>query len=488
MRHEEHSAWTDLNTLLGRILVAVIALAVLLFLTACSEPAREGTETEMPTPQTLGGPRFTPRPVQTETPAGTATNPQNTRQRVQSTPASPRTRIPETPTVVKTGDAGRPSGKASELLNGATWVLVSLDGRPVIEDTYLFLRVDGNTLEGFDGCNSLWGKREDGTPIGKADGTFSGRQFGGTAIGCLNPVEVQAERYQNALVDAERFRATRDRLEILDRAGKVRLVFTRLEDLPGHAADLSGTQWRLVYDGDGVVQDSKFTLFFLQDGLGAGTTSCRDLVTAYKTRKERINFHTTGMIGSHAGCPAGSMRPEARFGDDLSYANEYSVEEGDGRSLLHFRTSRGRALTFEELPNPTHSIQGIEWRLTAFIEPPEEGPGLLPMRTRDATPGTEVTLTFEENGLRGSTGCNSYESGTPMGPDGKREPIVLQDGSVTQDREMKVTERGCPETPGVMEQERRFLELLPLIRRVQVSGDRLAIHTEPGVFLLFRAG
>ena len=59
MRHEEHSAWTDLNTLLGRILVAVIALAVLLFLTSCSEPAREGTETEMPTPETLGRPALT---------------------------------------------------------------------------------------------------------------------------------------------------------------------------------------------------------------------------------------------------------------------------------------------------------------------------------------------------------------------------------------------------------------------------------------------
>ena len=103
----------------------------------------------------------------------------------------------------------------------------------VIDDTYLFLRVDGNVMEGFDGCNSLWGRREDGTPIAKADGTFSGRQFGGTDIGCPDPVEVQAERYQNALVDGDRFRATRGQLEILDRAGNVRLVFTKQEELPG---------------------------------------------------------------------------------------------------------------------------------------------------------------------------------------------------------------------------------------------------------------
>ena len=97
-----------------------------------------------------------------------------------------------------------------------------------------------------------------------------------------------------------------------------------------------------------------------------------------------------------------------------------------------------------------------------------------------------MTLQFDETGLRGSTGCNSYVSSTRKGTDGKRQPAVREDGSVAQDRETTVKERGCPETPQVMEQEKRFVELLPLIRSVQVFGDRLAIHTEPGVFLLFQ--
>ena len=54
------------------------------------------------------------------------------------------------------------------------------------------------------------------------------------------------------------------------------------------------------------------------------------------------------------------------------------------------------------------------------------------------------------------------------------------------DREMTVTDRNCPKTPGIVEQERRFVKLLLLIKRVQVFGDRLAIHTEPGLFLLFQ--
>ena len=487
MRHEKRSMWRYLNTRRGRILVAVITLAVLLFLTACSGPARMETEAGPPSVAAPGGITVTPLLMQTESSAEDATARPSSLRRIQTTPVSSMTRIPATEVDLGTEDAGPSYSQASELLNGATWVLASLDGRSVIDDTYLFLRVDGNVIEGFDGCNSLWGRHEDGTPIAKADGTFSGRQFGGTAIGCPDPIVFQAERYQNALVDGERFRATRDRLEILDRGGDVRLVFTRQEDLPGHAADLPGTQWRLLYDGNEIFDGSEFILAFLTDGLGAGTTSCRDFFTVYRTEKERINFHTTGMIGSTDGCPAGSGNPEGRFTTDLSYAKEYSVEEGHGQGLLHFRTSRGGALTFEQLPRAIDGIQGVEWRLTAFVESPGKGPELLPARNWDAIPGVDVTLQYDETGLRGSTGCSSYVSSTRKGTDGKREPAVLADGSVAQDRETTVTEKGCPETPQVMEQENRFVELLPLIRRVQVFGDHLAIHTEPGVFLLFHA-
>ena len=487
MRHEERSMGRYLNTRRGLVLVALITLAVLMFPTACSGPAKMETEAGPSPVAAPGGITVTPLPMQTESSAEDATARPSTRRRIQTTPMSSMAGIPATVVDLGTEDTGPSSSQASELLNGATWVLASLDGRSVIDGTYLFLRVDGNVIEGFDGCNSLWGRHEDGTPIAKADGTFSGRQFGGTDMGCLDPILFQAERFQNALLNGVRFRATRDRLEILDRTGDVRLLFTRQEDLPGHAADLPGTQWRLLHDGNETFVGSEFILAFLEDGLAAGTTPCRDFFTAYRTEKEKINFHTFGMIGSTDGCLTGSSNPEGRLTTDLSHADEYSVEEGHGQSLLHFRTSRGRALTLEQLPQAIDGIQGVEWWLTALVESPGEGPELLPARKRDAIPGVDVTLQYDETGLFGSTGCNCYVSNTRKGTDGKREPAVREDGSVAQDRETTVTEKGCPETPQAMEQEMRFVELLPLIRRVQVFGDRLAIHTEPGVFLLFRA-
>ena len=125
-------------------------------------------------------------------------------------------------------------------------------------------------------------------------------------------------------------------------------------------------------------------------------------------------------------------RAGSPFTTDLSYANEYSVEEGHGQSLLHFRTSRGRALTFEQLPRAIDGIQGVEWRLTAFVESPGKGPELLPVGNWDAIPGVDVTLQYEGTGLRGSTGCNSYVSSTRKVTDGKLEPTVREDGSVAQ--------------------------------------------------------
>ena len=133
MRHQKRSMWRDLNTRRGRILVAVITLAVLLFLTACSEPARMETEARPPSVAAPGGITVTPLPMQIESSAEDATARPSTRRRIQTTPVSSMTRIPATEVDLGTEDA---SSQASALLNGATWVLASLDGRSVIDDTY----------------------------------------------------------------------------------------------------------------------------------------------------------------------------------------------------------------------------------------------------------------------------------------------------------------------------------------------------------------
>ena len=78
--------WKYLNTLRVRLFVAVIVLAVLLFLTACSEPPAP--------PATPKEANSTPVPPQTESSAGNAAASQGSRQRTPTTPEPTSTSLP----------------------------------------------------------------------------------------------------------------------------------------------------------------------------------------------------------------------------------------------------------------------------------------------------------------------------------------------------------------------------------------------------------
>ena len=104
-----------------------------------------------------------------------------------------------------------------------------LDGSPLIEGTFAWLKVDGHTYSGFDGCNTFGGKSEDGTPVASADGEFTIPPAVSTLIGCEFPHGImdQADSYLELLKHGERFRVVDDLLEILDEGGEARLVFVR---------------------------------------------------------------------------------------------------------------------------------------------------------------------------------------------------------------------------------------------------------------------
>ena len=131
--------------------------------------------------------------------------------------------------------------------------LESLNGDPIVEDTFVTLKLDRDWLGGFDGCNSFGGRTEGGKPITDADGTFSAPTgIGKTLVECRsNDALQQANAYDKALTEAENFRLVGDRLEMLDSAGATRLVFVKQTALLGRPVDLAGTVWRLVVADDG---------------------------------------------------------------------------------------------------------------------------------------------------------------------------------------------------------------------------------------------
>ena len=304
-------------------------------------------------------------------------------------------------------------GAATGLPDDATWVLDLLDGRPLIEETFISLELHGDRLWGLDGCNSFASQPGDGTIIAQADGSFSTpKEILRTLRGCKEPEDLlsdQADAYMAALREAEKFRAVDDRLEVFDSAGATRLVFLRQQPLPGHPVELVGTEWRLLPEGDGEDMGA-VTLAFLNDRLVAGTTACRDYVAAYRRLQGKLDFASSSRIGSRQLCSEDSRGSEAAFIHTLSPTEEYSVVESEETRRLIVRTSVGKILVFEPLPPAAEEIVHAEWSLRAFVplyfvHQHPDGSDVWDLRDMaDVLPGTEVTISFDEDGMGGSSG------------------------------------------------------------------------------------
>ena len=373
------------------------------------------------------------------------------------------------------------SAPAQTALAGhATWVLDSLDGRPLIEESIVTLKVDENRFGGFDGCNSYGGRSEDGRSIADADGMFSGLPLEKTAMGCVEPEGImdQADAYTSALMQGEKFRVVGDRLEIFGRGGEARLVFVREAPLPGRPIDLGGTAWRLLTEGDRDGDLRAATLAFLDDRLATGVTACRAYLATYSKSEGSVRFPSKSMLRTPQSCPEQSRRLEGEYGDFLSWAREYAVNEAGGSSRLRIRSARGRTLTFEPLRPTVEDIADAELTLVVFIELRQLELGMWNPRSTSVIQGTEVTISFDKAGISGASGCNSYE-GLAM---------VEDDGSITNDvQSFSHTEKVCDGPDGLMEQEERYLDLLPRLTRYGMYGDGLFMRTDDDEFLLFQA-
>ena len=291
------------------------------------------------------------------------------------------------------GDSSQPvSENASP--EGVTWVLQTLDGEPVLDGTFVWLRMDGDEYEGLDGCNRYGGWHEDGKPVASADGEFDAPPDTRTLIGCEIPEGIleQADRYLEFLTRGESFRVVADRLEILDDEDQTRLVFVRQVPLAGQAVELAGTEWKLLVEdgaGEGV---REATLVFLDDRLAVGMTACRGYAAFYRVSDGRLGFPARSMTeyGTSSKCAEEARRQEGLFGTDLSRAIEYSVSEEDGAKRLRIRTSRDRTVTFEPLAGGVESVFHVGWPLAAVVTVGNRGDPDAPLlRVDRLIPGTK---------------------------------------------------------------------------------------------------
>ena len=389
---------------------------------------------------------------------------------------------------VACGGNSSPSGSGNLNPEGVTWVLQTLDGEPVLDGTFVWMRLYGDEFEGLDGCNRYFGGHKDGKPVASDDGGFDAPPDTRTLIGCDIPegIHEQADRYLELLKQGESFRVVEDRLEILDGEGETRLVFVRQAPLAGQAVELVDTAWRLMAEDSTDTGVRAATLVFLDERHAVGITACRGYAASYRVSDGRLRFPARSATESgRSACPEETRRQEGQFITNLSRPIEYSVSQEDGTRRLRIRTSRGRTLTFEPLDAGTAGVFGTEWRLKALLDVSRtDSDRSLAQRTDRLIPGTKVTARFiVGRGMSGFSGCNPYSA--KMEPEG---PFARRDGTFAQGAmTIESTVKGCPDPPGVMEQESRFTGLIAKFERYRIYGDLLVVHTSEDVVLLFQS-
>ena len=352
--------------------------------------------------------------------------------------------------------------------DGAVWILESMYGNPPIENTRITLEVNADRLRGFDGCNGYGSRSEGGAPIAGGGGAFSISLLERSLQGCPAGIAGQDDAYVKALWRGKRFRVIGDRLQILDTVGDVTLVFVKQKELSGDPIELAGTQWQLLTEGDWEGDAPAATLVFLDDYRAAGVAPCLDYLATYTASEGRIGFSTMLMFGDYSFCAEEFLKLEGGFTNVLSQARDYSVDKDSGSNRLLIRTSRGKMLTFEPLPPAGYSIAHGDWVLKALVKLLVVEPGTRMMQVTEPLPGPEVTMSFSEQEVTGSAGCNSYEA-----------RYDVDDPEITFDS-LLATDRACANPAGVMEREARFLNLLPSLTKFHIYGDRLFIHAEDG--------
>jgi heat shock protein HslJ len=108
-------------------------------------------------------------------------------------------------------------------------------------------------------------------------------------------------------------------------------------------------------------------------------------------------------------------------------------------------------------------LADTEWRLVAL------GDAGAPVRVVEGGATAEFTTATD---MTGWTGCNSY---------GARYSVR---GSELRLHDLTWTETGCP-SQALFRQEQRMQGSLATVERFEVSGERLALHSEGGQVLVF---
>lgn len=98
---------------------------------------------------------------------------------------------------------------------------------------------------------------------------------------------------------------------------------------------------------------------------------------------------------------------------------------------------------------------------------------LISLDNQEPIAEARVILNIFEDNINGTTGCNAYQA------------VYTIKGDKISISEMVVTKQYCETPPGIMEQEKAYMDILKNAVKILVENDQLMLSTEDEHFLLF---
>ncbi len=232
-----------------------------------------------------------------------------------------------------TGNDGQDSTVS---LDGSEWVLLSLNGQPpVAQATIQF--ADGQA-GGTTGCNHYGGSYQ------ASDDTLTIGQMMMTEMYCVDEgVMEQEQAFTVALGTVTGYRLAAERLELLDAAGNVVLVFA--PPAPPPAVTLEGTDWSLTTFVQGETASSLLSgtsiTLRLEDGQLQGSAGCNNYIATYTPQDGALTISPPGSTRQYCAEPAGVMEQETLYLNALANVVAWQIDAGqltlstaDGQQLV----------------------------------------------------------------------------------------------------------------------------------------------------------
>lgn len=224
--------------------------------------------------------------------------------------------------------AGGHDGEIPELspLAGTVWVLIDLSGQApshgTLVDAPVTLRFETDgILTGSDGCN-----RYRGSYLADGAALRIPNDLSTTRMACPEPLMRRASAYATALARVASFGMDDDRLDLKDDMGRAVAAFQ------ADRRSLVGTSWQVVAYNNGaqavvsVLEGTRITARFGEDGRVTGSAGCSQYVTAYETAQASVTIGRTGITRRSCAEPEGVMAQEARFLEALRSAETFRLE------------------------------------------------------------------------------------------------------------------------------------------------------------------